>query len=390
MLKLHYFCLMALVTLIPSLTQAEIDETPLKMEMVRAFPNLRLTRPIVVTHAGTDDLYVAEQEGKIHVFPYEQDVKKTDVFMNLQSKVRYYDKQNEEGLLGFAFHPRFKENGEFFIYYTTKETPHTSIISRFRTKKGDPRQGDLSSEEELMRLKQPFWNHNGGTLCFGPDGYLYIALGDGGGKNDPHGHGQNLNTLLGSILRIDVDKKENGKNYAIPKDNPFAGRKDARPEIYAYGIRNIWRMSFDQKTGLLYAADVGQNLWEEINIVSAGGNYGWNKREGMHPFGEDGQQASKKFIEPIFEYDHETGKSITGGDVYRGKAVPELDGYYLYADYVSGRLWGLKYDHKAEKVVANREIKSENMPVITFGSAADGEVYFTDTFGQIWQVRPQQ
>ncbi len=335
-------------------------------------------RPIVLTHAGdgSNRVFVATQRGVIHVFENDPNVKSSTVFADFSDRVHYFDKQNEEGLLGFAFHPNYKKNGEFFLYYTSEKEPQTSIISRFKVSKEDPNKADPASEEEIMRLKQPFWNHNGGTLCFGPDGYLYIGLGDGGSANDPHGNGQNLGTLLGSILRIDIDHKADGKNYAIPKDNPFVNKEGARPEIYAYGLRNVWRISFDRETGTLWCGDVGQNLWEEINIITKGGNYGWNLREAAHTFGPHGSDAREDLIDPIWEYDHEVGKSITGGVVYRGKKVPELVGAYLYADYVTGKIWALRYDEKAKKVVSNYIIPTPKMPVISFGEDEQGEVYF--------------
>ncbi len=366
----------------------------LSIQTERAFPNLRIRRPIVLTNAadGSDRVFVAEQQGVVRFFANDQNVKNTTVFLDIESRVEYKDKENEEGLLGLAFHPDYKKNGEFFIYYTTTDTPQTSVISRFRISKDDPNKADPASEEELLRIKQPFWNHNGGTIVFGPDGYLYIALGDGGKANDPFDNAQNLGTLLGSVLRIDVNHKSDGKNYAIPKDNPFVGRKGARPEIWAYGLRNIWRMSFDRQTGELWAGDVGQNLWEEIDILVSGGNYGWNIREGKNPFGPKGAGPHKNLIEPIWEFHHAVdGKSITGGGVYRGKKLPELQGAYLYADYVSGRVWALQYDRKEKVVLGNHLLKPgasvsvKNMPVITFGEDEAGEVYFTDAFGMIYR-----
>jgi quinoprotein glucose dehydrogenase len=267
------------------------------------------------------------------------------------------------------------------------------VISRFRVSKKDPGKADPASEEEILRIKQPFWNHNGGTLAFGPDGCLYVGLGDGGSARDPHRNGQNLKTLLGSILRIDVDKKSDGKKYSIPQDNPFVGQKDARPEIWAYGLRNVWRMSFDRKTGALWAGDVGQDIWEEIDLIEKGGNYGWNLREAKHKFGPKGSEARSDMIDPVWEYHHNIGKSITGGNVYRGKRVPELVGAYLYADYVSGKVWALRYDEKAKKVVGNHPIEPgescpvKKMPVITFGEDEGGEVYFCDSFGFLYRFR---
>jgi glucose/arabinose dehydrogenase len=377
--------------------QAQVDETPLSVEPVVAFANLKWSgwqaegedgkaaplRPILLTHAGdgSNRIFVPQQQGIIHVF--KEDSKETKVFLDLSKKVVYIDKENEEGFLGLAFHPKYKSNGEFFVYYTTQNAPHTTVVSRFKVSKTNPDKADLASEEELLVVTHPFWNHKGGTICFGPDGFLYITIGDGGAGNDPHGNGQNLQSLLGKIHRIDVDRKDAGLKYGIPKDNPFVGRLAnnqpiARPEIYAYGLRNVWRMSFDRQTGQLWAADVGQNLWEEIDLITKGGNYGWNLREGKHEFAPNITSNSPGLIEPVWEYNHDVGKSITGGSVYRGKKLPELAGHYLYADYVTGRLWGLKYDEAKKAVVANRPIpyKGAALPVISFGEDEAGEAYF--------------
>jgi glucose/arabinose dehydrogenase len=368
---------------------AEVDDTPLPLEPEIAFPDLEWTgwekdvngklvplRPLVLTHAGdgSNRVFVATQQGVIHVFPNDQKATKTKVFLDIRPKVRYEDKENEEGLLGFCFHPRFKETGEFFLFYNPKRL--TTVISRFRVSKDDPDRADPASEEVLFKVERPYWNHAGGTIAFGPDGNLYAVLGDGGLANDPHENGQNLNALLGKVLRLDVDHKDEGKGYAIPKDNPFVGRKDARPEIYCYGLRNPWRIAFDRKTGQLWGGDVGQNLWEEIDLLVAGGNYGWNRREGLHPFGAKGTGPRPEFVEPIWEYHHDVGKSITGGTVYRGTRVPELEGHYLYADYVTNKLWALKYDEKAKRVVANHPIPDKGVPVMSFGEDEPGDVYF--------------
>lgn len=379
-------CLTSCLVLVTSAFGAEVDTSPLPYKTVRAFPGIRIERPIVVTYPkdGTDRVVVAGQKGDIHIFPNDQDVEETSVFLDITSKVVYKDKQNEEGLLGLAFHPDYKKNGEFYVYYTTTDAEHTSVISRFRVSKDDPNKADPNSEEEVIRIEQPFWNHNGGTIAFGPDGYLYIGLGDGGKANDPFKNGQNLKTLLGSILRIDVDKKDPGKGYAIPKDNPFAGRKDARGEIWAYGLRNVWRLEFDRKTGTLWAADVGQDLWEEINIIKKGGNYGWNVREALHPFPPKSESSKEGMIDPIWEYHHSIGKSVTGGTVYRGEKLPGLEGYYIYGDYVTGLVWGLKYDEKTGTVTANRPIASSKLPIMSFGEDAKGEIYLTTPLGVIY------
>ncbi len=316
-----------------------------------------------------------------------------DTFIDLRDRVQYDDKQNEEGFLGLAFHPHFKENGEFFVFYTAKPTaekPHVSTISRFHVLRDDPNRGDPSSEEILMRIPKLYWNHNGGTLVFGPDGYLYIGLGDGGSANDPDGNGQKLTTLLGKILRIDIDHKDTGLPYAIPKDNPFANRvAQARGEIWAYGIRNVWRIAFDQANGDLWAGDVGQDTWEEIDVIRRGGNYGWSLREAMHPFTSKdnplrkGSQPRSDLIEPIWEYHHNIGKSITGGNVYRGKHVPELTGAYIYGDYVTGQIWALWYDRDKKQVTANRTIQTKGMPLLSFGADDEGEVYVLTQQGGI-------
>jgi glucose/arabinose dehydrogenase len=367
----------------------EVDETPLALEPQVAFPDLEWTgwekdaggkltqlRPIVLTHAGdgSNRVFVATQTGTVHVFPNDQKATKTKVFLDISKKVRYSDQENEEGFLGFTFHPRYKENGEFFALYNPKRL--TTVISRFRVSKDDPDRPDPASEEEIFRITRPFWNHAGGTITFGPDGFLYVVLGDGGAANDPFENGQNLNSLLGKVLRIDVDRKGEGKGYAIPKDNPFVNQQGAKPEIFAYGLRNPWRIAFDRKTGVLWCADVGQNLWEEIDHLVPGGNYGWNRREGLHPFGAKGTGPKPEFIEPIWEYHHDVGKSITGGTVYRGTRVPELQGHYLYADYVTNKLWALKYDEGQKRVVANHPIPDKGVPVMSFGEDETGDVYF--------------
>jgi glucose/arabinose dehydrogenase len=381
--------LMALPTTIPGY---EVDESPLALKPEVAFPNLKWTgwqgfteegkifqlRNLYLTHAGDGSQrnFVPIQQGTIHVFPNDPKAEKTKIFLDIQKKVFYDDKENEQGLLGLAFHPHYKKNGEFFVFYTLRQKKLTNVLCRYRVSKDDPDRADPASEEEILRIDRPFWNHDGGTICFGPDGYLYLAIGDGGSANDPHKNGPNLKTLLAKVLRIDVDHKDPGKNYAIPKDNPFVDRTDALPEIWAYGFRNIWRMAFDRKTGKLWAGDVGQNLYEEIDIVVKGGNYGWSIREALHPFSEAGVGSRSDLIDPIWEYHHDIGKSITGGVVYRGKRLPELEGHYLYADYISGRIWALHYDEAKKRVVANRPLQGTKDVIVSFGEDEQGEVYF--------------
>lgn len=367
----------------------EVDESPLPIETELAFADVKWTgwddgsasgkvvplRPIVLTHAndGSGRTFVATQHGVIHVI--EKGAKESKVFLDIQSKCLYRDDQNEQGLLGLAFHPDYKKTGEFFVFYTDKAKKLENVVCRFKVSKDDPNKADPASEQELMRISHKYWNHDGGTVCFGPDGFLYVVLGDGGSGGDPDDHGQKTDTILGKILRIDINSKGENTPYGIPKDNPFVGKKEYRPEIFALGVRNPWRLSFDRKTGQGWFGEVGQNLWEEVNLLEKGANYGWRRRESLHPFGADGTGPKPEFTEPIWEYHHDVGKSITGGHVYRGKELPELDGYYLYADYVSGKLWGLKYDEKAKRVTANRPIAGKNLPILSFGEDEAGEVY---------------
>jgi glucose/arabinose dehydrogenase len=369
----------------------EVDQRPLPVETALAFPDLHWAgwspespagkvtphRPLVLTHAcdGSNRVFVATQRGVIHVFPNEPKATQTKVFLDIQDQVYYSDEENEQGFLGLAFHPNYKKTGEFFVFYTLRKPALTNVLCRYRVSKDDPDRADPSSREELLRIKRPFWNHDGGTVVFGPDGYLYLALGDGGAADDPFSNGQNLKTLLAKVLRIDVDHKDPGKPYAVPKDNPFVGRQDACPEVWAYGLRNVWRMAFDRQTGVLWASDVGQNLYEEIDHIEKGGNYGWKLREGLHPFGPGGSGPRPDLIEPIWEYHHDVRKSLTGGLVYRGRGVPELQGLYLYGDYVTTKIWALGYDPAQKRVVANHPLPDRGVPILSFGEDEQGETY---------------
>ena len=349
-------------------------------EPVNESGQLQPLRLLELTYAndGSNRLFAASQFGEIWTFENRPGVSESHMVLDLRGKVYDFTKRgaNEQGLLGLAFHPDFKSNGYLYVYYSHASEPK-SIVSRFTMSKENPNQADPDSELVLMEIPQPFQNHNGGSIEFGPDGYLYIGLGDGGNRNDPLAAGQDRSQLLGSILRIDVDQTSSGKNYGIPADNPFVNMEGARPEIYAYGLRNPWRIAFDRETGRLWAGDVGQELWEEVIVVTKGGNYGWSHREGSHAFGNrapvDGVSTP---IEPVWEYDHRIGKSITGGRIYRSPRLPELEGKYLYADYVTGKIWALSYDGETGKATRNEQVIPDSIPVLAFGEDQTGEIYY--------------
>ncbi len=370
---------------------------PLPMRTERAYPNLKFRRPLEVQPApdGSKRLVVIDQEGQIFWFEDRPDVAEKSVFLDLEDKITR--RGNEEGLLGLAFHPKFRDqdNGKFYVYYsraTDGNPPQESVLSEFRTRPGQPDQADPDSERVLMTIDQPFNNHNGGSIIFGNDGYLYIALGDGGSAHDPFENGQNASTLLGSILRIDVDSRTGKLEYGIPEDNPFVKPgpgvpENARGEIYALGVRNIWRITVDPQTGAMWAGDVGQDRYEEVNRIVAGGNYGWNILEGTADFEPDAPRASEHLIPPVIEYFHNMGRSITGGVVSRGKRLANYDGWYFYGDFISGNLWALKTQDRPEtsasaltgayrnpEVLENRLLARTNLQIAGFGTSTDGDV----------------
>ena len=331
-------------------------------------------RPLTVTHAGdrSGRRFVVEQTGRIYVI--EKDSQRAKIFLDIRDFTRPWKKANEEGLLGLTFHPDFSETGEFFICYSPVDAPQSERISRFRVSAQDPNKADENSEEIVLQFDQPFPNHNGGSIAFGPDGFLYIGLGDGGSRNDPFDNAQNLSVLLGKILRIDIDQRGAETAYVVPLDNPFIHMDGIRPEIWAYGFRNPWQLTFDSQTGDLWMADVGQDLQEEINLVEKGGNYGWRRREGSYPFGN--VLSDDPVIDPLWEYDHQVGKSITGGLVVRGSTIPKLEGRYLYGDFVSGRLWALGMQNPSDpSTISNQSIPWNGLPIFGFGHDQDGAVY---------------
>ncbi len=349
-----------------------------------AFPELSFKRPLDIqqTPGDPNHIYIVEQRGIIYRLEHNRSAHEKAIFMDIRDQVD--DNTNEEGLLGLAFHPQFEQNGYFFVNYTT-ENPNLTRISRFQTDPNNPSIADLNSELVILTYSQPYWNHNGGGITFGPDGYLYIGVGDGGSGGDPQGNGQNLRNLLGTILRIDVNSSEPEKPYAIPNDNPFTKNNQGfREEIFAYGLRNPWRLHFDSRTGLLWTGDVGQNKYEEIDIIKKGGNYGWNNMEAMHCFRSKNCDTDQ-FEAPIWEYSHSQGSSITGGIVYRGNSIPELLGKYIYADFVSNRVCAL--DPGEAGAPNNTQLfKSRNLKVSSFGVDLNNELYICSFDGHIYTL----
>jgi uncharacterized repeat protein (TIGR03806 family) len=347
----------------------------------RAFPNLNFSRPLWIGAApGEDDtLYVMEQGGRIFAFDVRDDVNEKVTFLQLSVS----RDGNEEGLLGLAFHPQYRDNGLFYLYYSARGAAcngasRCSIISEFR--RDAPRRADAGSERRLMTIPQPYSNHNGGDLKFGPDGFLYISLGDGGAGGDPLGHGQNTDTLLGAILRIDVRPSANAP-YSIPADNPFTDG-GGLAEIWAWGLRNVWRMSFDGRTGVLWAADVGQNAYEEINKITGPGNFGWKIREGQVCFNAN-NCVSEGLVPPVHVYGRAQGESITGGLVYQGSRLPALWGQYLFADFDSGRVWAMESEGDEPR---DAQLLTRLDGVTSFGQDALGNMYLASFSGGVYRL----
>jgi len=342
----------------------------------RVFPQLSFERPLFLAAAPGDAtrLYVVTQGGVIHAFD-RRDPAKIVVFLDLSGKISR--KGEEEGLLGLAFHPQYANNGLFYVYYSGAGA-RRQIVARYRA---DPvgAAADPASGKILYEMTDPYRNHNGGMLAFGPDGMLYIGTGDGGSAGDPKDSGQRLDTLLGKILRVTPEG-------TVPADNPFVNTPGARGEIWAWGLRNPWRFSFDWQTGALWTGDVGQDEWEEIDVIVKGGNYGWRLFEGDAEFENPRRRPARDFVAPVATYGHALGCSVTGGYVYRGKAVPAVQGQYLYADFCSGRVWALAADGKGRR--AGRQVGTVPQPS-SFGEDDAGEVYITSFDGGLYQLAPR-
>jgi glucose/arabinose dehydrogenase len=319
--------------------------TKAQNKLLPAFPNLGFSyiTEMICANDSTDRLFILTQRGKIYVFQNDSSVTNAKIFLNLSDSVSQTGE--ETGLLGMAFHPDFQSNKYFYVDYTTKQSPLRSKISRFKVSLTNPDSAIRNSEFAVLTQVQPYDNHNGGHLVFGPDGYLYISFGDGGSEGDPDNYAQNRSVLLGKILRINVDSSSGGNNYSIPVTNPFYGNTQGwRQEIFTYGMRNTWKFSFDLPTNRIWAGDVGQDSWEEIDLLESGKNYGWRIMEGFACYNPPDDCDTTGLTLPIWSYGRSEGHSITGGYVYRGSAMPQLTGKYIYADFVFGRIWALTYD----------------------------------------------
>ncbi len=367
-------------TAVATLTLAPAGEPIQKITLDEVVSGL--FKPTSLTNAGDRRLFATEQAGRILILDGNGIL--PEPFLDIVDRVGSVSL--EQGLLSIAFHPNYPDDGRIFVNYTDRAG--STVVSSFQVSPENINKANTSSEQLILKITQPFENHNGGQLQFGPDGYLYIGMGDGGSAGDPLNSGQDLSTLLGAILRLDVDTED---PYTLPLDNPFVGRDSIRNEIWASGLRNPWRFSFDRWSGDLFIADVGQNQWEEINFqpfASSGGeNYGWNVLEATHCFLQ-GSCDSSEYVLPVAEYDHiEGGCSVTGGYVYRGENYPEMSGNYLFGDYCSGRIWSLFRSSDGEWIL--NDVLDSDLAISSFGEDSSGELYVLDhNGGSIFRVVP--
>ncbi|MFB3812687.1 MAG: sorbosone dehydrogenase family protein [Terriglobales bacterium] len=331
---------------------------------------------------GTGRLFAVEKPGTIRII--QNGVLLASPFLDISSKVD--SAPSEMGLLGLAFHPLYAQNRRFFVHYDRRVSGQIqSVLAEYLTS-SDPNLADPASERILLVVNQPFENHKGGQLAFGPDGFFYIGLGDGGSEGDPFGNAQNLQTLLGKMLRINVDATTSGAQYATPPDNPFVSG-GGLPEIWAYGLRNPWRFSFDRATGRLFAADVGGDAFEEVDIIQRGGNYGWNIMEGAHCFNPPSGCNTTGLVLPIAEYDHSEGNAVIGGYVYAGTAVPALQGTYIFGDLGTGKIWMLRETSPGSWT--RTLLLTANAQLSSFGQDQAGEVYVVELGGSVMRLTPQ-
>ncbi|MCZ6558398.1 MAG: PQQ-dependent sugar dehydrogenase [SAR324 cluster bacterium] len=354
------------------------------VKLKRLLPRERLRKPVHLAAVpdGTGRMAVVEQAGRIKIF-HPDAPKAEGLLLNLGRRVSAAGW--EEGLLSVAFHPDFARNRLYFVYYSAAR-PRRSVLARFKAAPFALRTS-VASERIVLEVPQPYGNHNGGQIAFGPEGYLYIGLGDGGSGGDPFGHGQNRRTLLGTILRIDVNRWSARRGYAIPPDNPFtASRGGSRPEIWAYGLRNPWRYSFDLQDGRIYAGDVGQNTVEEIDLIVKGGNYGWNRMEGTRCYAPPRGCARGGLELPISEYGRGIGQSVTGGFVYRGRVLSGLRGRYVFGDFGSGTVWSIPAGPGPTRPPT--PLLETGLAISTFGQDSTGELYLADLNGAIYKLVP--
>jgi len=345
-----------------------------------AFPNLRFSEltNMVQPDDGTDRIFVTEHSGCIHVFPNESQIEDSTIFLDLSEEVRVLD---EDGLEGLAFDPGYATNGHFYVYYTA-DKHHRTRLSRFTVSKDDPGLADPESERVILEIPQPAKNHNGGKLGFGPDGFLYITVGEGGLTGELSNSQDNSNHL-GTILRIDVQGLSDPGEYRIPPDNPFVDEDGVRGEIWAYGLRNPWGLAFDQETRRLWTVDVGRATREEILVIEPGKNYGWPIMEGQLCADIGGQPVTdcdRTGLEPaLFEYGHDEGCAVLGGYVYRGSEMPSVDGAYIYADFCTGTVWGLWYD--GQTITKQEALTQSGLVVTSIGEDLEGNIYLFDAGG---------
>jgi glucose/arabinose dehydrogenase len=362
--------LFALAGLLLSLVPSRMTGGPLRL--VDAFPHLSFLTPIFLTHPGdgTNRIFVAQQNGFIMVFDNDPATTSASVFLDVSAKISWGG--GEEGLLGLAFHPQFASNGTFFINYTAPN-PLRTVVARYHISASNSSIADTAGET-VLEVIQPYSNHNGGMLAFGPDGYLYVGLGDGGSGGDPLNNAQSLTTLPGKILRIDVNGQSQDRKYAIPSDNPFVGNLNGyREEIWAFGLRNPWRFSFDRSNGQLWAGDVGQSKWEEVNLIEKGKNYGWRTMEGFSCYNPASGCDQTGLTLPVLTYSHTEGVAVTGGYMYRGSRCPDLAGAYIYGDYGTMRIWRFRMD--SGHVSPDSVVFQAPALISSFGEDKSGEVY---------------
>lgn len=366
----------------PTSPPATDPAAPPRLKLTSFVTGLTMPLGLESPNDGSGRLFALEQGGAIRIIRGGSVV--TPPFLDISAKLAA---GGETGLLGLAFHPDFAQSGKLYVNYTrTAGGQLQSVIAEYLVQAGNADQVDTASERILLTVDQPATNHNGGQLAFGPDGFLYIALGDGGGSGDPQGNGQNPDTLLGTVLRIDVNTTGAGQEYGIPADNPFAGG-GGRPEIYAYGFRNPWRFSFDAPSGRAFVADVGQSAWEEIDLLQRGGNFGWNVMEGAHCFNPPNGCDSSGLVLPITEYGRADGGTVIGGFVYQGTAIADLVNTYVFGDFLSGNIWGLQ--QLTDGTWRRTTLATTGRNISSFGRDESGELYVVDYSGEVLRVERQ-